>query len=324
MKILITGGAGFLGRKLALKLLEMGSLSLDGGPPTPITQITTHDRTRGVGFPEDKRLVRRSGDIADPRESRLLLEEKPDLIFHMAAVVSGEAEENFDSGMGVNMLGTLFLFEAIRKAGHQPRVIFASSVAVYGALMPETILDDTAALPLSSYGTQKATGELLVNDYARRGFFDGRALRLPTIVVRGGGPNKATSTFASSIIREPLQGRPTTLPVSPDTKLWILSPRRAIASLIRAAELSPEAFGYPRIMVLPGLSVSVAEMIEALADLGGRDATDLIEHRPHALVQQVVGSWPAAFEPERALAAGFKGDQSMQEIIQAFIDDELS
>lgn len=324
MKILITGGAGFLGKKLVLALLEQGEMALDGEAPSSITRITVHDRAHRVSFPDDPRLELLSGDIADPREAGLLMNERPDLIYHMAAVVSGEAEQNFDAGMGVNMLGTLFFLEAMRRAGHRPRVVFASSVAVYGSLMPETIKDDTLALPLSSYGTQKATGELLINDYSRKGFIDGRAIRLPTVVVREGGPNLATSTFASTIIREPLQGRQAVCPVSLDTRLWILSPQQAVSNLIHAGELSADQFGDPRILMLPGLSVSVGEMIGTLTDVAGPAAANLIDHRPDEMIQRIVGSWPTSFEPTRALAAGFTADESMRAIVDAFMQNDMN
>ena len=322
MKILITGGAGFLGKKLALELLALGRLAIDGGAPQPISKISIYDQFRPSDVPDDPRLERLKGDIADPREAARIVADKPDLIYHLATVPSGGAEENFELGMGVNMLGTLFLLEAVRRAGHVPRFVFTSTTAVYGALMPDVIQDDSAALPLSSYGTQKAAGELLVNDYTRKGFFDGRAVRLPTIVIRPGRPNKATSTFASSIIREPLQGRPAVCPVSLDTRLWILSPRQAVKSLIKLGEMSAAAFGEPRVMPLPGLSVSVGEMIDSLREVAGQEAVDLIEHRPDEMIQRIVGSWPHQFNPKRALAAGFEGDASMRAIVDAFIEDE--
>lgn len=230
MKILITGGAGFLGQRLARKLLEQGRLSLDG-ERAPITQIDLLDVTRTDAI-NDTRVRSIEGDVADPACLQALIGADTAVIFHLAAIVSGQAESDFDLGMRINLDASRALLEACRQRGHRPRVVFTSSVAVYGGALPETVRDDTALNPQSSYGTQKAIAELLLADYTRRGFVDGRALRLPTISVRPGRPNAAASSFASGIIREPLNGEPATCPVAADTRLWLLSPRRAVQALI--------------------------------------------------------------------------------------------
>lgn len=235
MKILITGGAGFLGQRLARKLLEQGRLSLDG-ERAPITQIDLLDVTRTDAI-NDTRVRSIEGDVADPACLQALIGADTAVIFHLAAIVSGQAESDFDLGMRINLDASRALLEACRQRGHRPRVVFTSSVAVYGGALPEMVRDDTALNPQSSYGTQKAIAELLLADYTRRGFVDGRALRLPTISVRPGRPNAAASSFASGIIREPLNGEPATCPVAADTRLWLLSPRRAVQALIAGCEL---------------------------------------------------------------------------------------
>lgn len=325
MHIAILGGAGFLGRKLALALLARGYLVNPDGSRKSISKLTLFDKVAPLPpLADDLRLEVITGEITNAVDVQSLLDEKPDVIFHLAAVVSGEAEENFELGMKVNLQATQTILEICRLGGFAPRLLFSSSVAVFGGDIPSVIQDDTAPFPQSSYGTQKAICELLINDYSRRGFIDGRVLRLPTIVVRPGKPNRATSSFASSIIREPLQGKEAICPVSKDTKLWIMSPRKAIESFIHAAELPAETFGKHRIVSLPGLTVSVEEMIDTLENIAGRETVRRISWEPNALIQRIVGSWPSAFAPKRALALGFKADDSMTQIIQAFLEDELS
>lgn len=323
MRVAILGGAGFLGKKLALALLERGYLVSNDGSRKDISKLILFDKV-AASLADDSRLETITGEITNPSDIRSLLAQKPDVIFHLAAVVSGEAEENFELGMKVNLQATQTILETCRTTGFSPRLLFSSSVAVFGGDMPPIIQDDTAPFPQSSYGTQKAICELLINDYSRRGFIDGRVLRLPTIVVRPGKPNRATSSFASSIIREPLQGKEAVCPVSKDTKLWIMSPRKAIESFIHAAELPANAFGKHRTVSLPGLTVSVQEMIRSLEVIAGREVVNRIAWQPDAFIQRIVGSWPSAFAPKRAEALGFKADNSMKEIIQAFIDDDLA
>jgi nucleoside-diphosphate-sugar epimerase len=322
MRIVITGGTGMLGRRLALALLESGRLNLNG--ETEIKKIVVFDKfAPQPAMPSDPRLEIVTGDITEAQVINNLVTQETDLIFHLAAIVSGEAEQNFDLGMQVNLMATHNLLEACRRLGTRPRLVFASSVAVFGGDMPPVIEDGTALTPQTSYGAQKAMSELLVNDYSRKGFVDGRALRLPTIVVRPGKPNRAASTFASSIIREPLQGQAAVCPVSPQARMWILSPRRAIQSFIHAAELPAEAWGYSRAVALPGISVTIGEMVEALRDIAGETVVNRINWEPDPFIEKLVYGWPVDFAPKRAKALGFEADASMQEIIQSFIDDEL-
>lgn len=317
MHITITGAAGLLGHKLAEALLTRGHLV-----GRDITKLTLFDRVAPPALLDDPRLEIISGNITNPQAIRDITREA-NVIFHLAAVLSGEAEQNFALGMQVNLHATQQLLEACRQRDQPVRFIFASTTAVYGGEMPPLIEDWTSLTPQSSYGTQKAISELLVSDYSRKGFIDGRAIRLPTIVVRPGQPNQATSTFASSIIREPLQGQTAVCPVTPETRLWIMSPRRAVASFIHVAELPTEAFGSSRVLALPGLSVSVQEMVDALRDIAGPAVLDHIRWEPDPFIQRIVGSWPDRFAPKKAEWLGFGGDGSMEAIIQAFITDEL-
>ncbi|WP_313067444.1 D-erythronate dehydrogenase, partial [Achromobacter animicus] len=266
MKILITGGAGFLGQRLARKLLERGTLALEGGKPQTITQIDLLDVVKTDAL-QDPRVRSLEGDIADPAVLRQAIDTETRAIFHLAAIVSGQAEADFDLGMRINLDASRALLDACRALGHKPRVIFTSSVAVYGGNLPDTVRDDTALNPQSSYGTQKAIAELLLADYTRRGFVDGRVLRLPTISVRPGRPNAAASSFASGIIREPLNGEPAVCPVGADTRLWLLSPRGAIAALIAGCELDADAMADRTPINLPGVSVTAAEMAQALREV---------------------------------------------------------
>ena len=325
MRVLITGGAGLLGSKLARRLLERGYLELEGRRQDIIT-LTLFDRAEPnlkPSFFRDSRLKLVTGDITNEETLLSLLTPAPDVIFHLAAVVSGEAEKNFDLGMVVNIDATRALLETCRALEKAPRFVFTSSVAVYGGDLSDVIQDDTALNPQSSYGMQKAVGELLVNDYSRRGFIDGRALRLPTVVVRPGKPNAATSSFASSIVREPLQGSEAVCPVSADTRMWIMSPRQAVESLIHAAELSASDLGMNRALALPGLSVSVGEMVSDLAEIAGQEVVEKILWETDPFIEQIVRSWPAQFAPDRAEKLGFKADKSLRGLIDIFIRDDL-
>lgn len=324
MHVVITGGAGFLGRQLAAKLLENGSLAGPNGNQVEIQKLTLFDAVSPPERSVDARVEIVTGDIRDPQVVAGLITERVDLIFHLAAVVSGEAEENFELGLQVNLAATQSLLEQCRRLGSQPRLVFTSSVAVFGGDMPAVLQDDTAPTPQSSYGTQKAVAELLLNDYSRRGFVDGRAVRLPTIVVRPGKPNKATSSFASAIIREPLQGQATVCPVPPEMELWVMSPRQAVRSLVHTAELPPERWGQSRVASLPGLTVSVQEMVDRLEAIAGRAVIERIVWQRDPFIERIVGSWPARFAIEKAAALGFEADRSIDVIIQAFIEDELN
>lgn len=322
MKILITGGAGFLGQRLARKLLERGTLTLDASGPQAITQIDLLDVVKADAL-TDPRVRAIVGDIADPAVLRQAIDTQTRAVFHLAAIVSGQAEADFDLGMRINLDASRALLETCRALGHQPRVIFTSSVAVYGGALPDTVLDDTALNPQSSYGTQKAIAELLLADYTRRGFVDGRVLRLPTISVRPGRPNAAASSFASGIIREPLNGEAAVCPVGADTRLWLLSPRGAIQALIAGCELPAEAVADRAPINLPGVSVSVAEMTQALREVAGDAVADRISWQPDERVERIVGSWPGKWDTSRATRLGLVGDQDFADIIRAYMADDM-
>ncbi|MDH0683889.1 D-erythronate dehydrogenase [Achromobacter animicus] len=321
MKILITGGAGFLGQRLARKLLERGTLALEGGKPQTITQIDLLDVVKADL--QDPRVRSLEGDIADPAVLRQAIDTETRAIFHLAAIVSGQAEADFDLGMRINLDASRALLEACRALGHKPRVIFTSSVAVYGGNLPDTVRDDTALNPQSSYGTQKAIAELLLADYTRRGFVDGRVLRLPTISVRPGRPNAAASSFASGIIREPLNGEPAVCPVGADMRLWLLSPRGAIAALIAGCELDADAMADRTPINLPGVSVTAAEMAQALREVAGDEVADRISWQADARVERIVGSWPGRWDTSRATRLGLTGDGSFADIVRAYMADDL-
>jgi nucleoside-diphosphate-sugar epimerase len=320
MRILITGGTGFIGKQLARNLLDMHSLALDGQAPQAIERIVLFDAFAGDELPDDARIELVTGDIADPQVVASIVD-GVDLVWHLAAVVSSAAEADFDLGMQVNLHGLLNLLEALRKQGNQPRVVYASGFAVFGGALPEVVNDETALTPQSSYGMQKAIGELLVADYARKGFIDGRVLRLPTVAVRPGKPNKAASTFFSSIIREPLNGEPAVCPVRPDTQVYLTSPRRVVEAMLRGMTLSPETLGNQRIIPLPGISTTVAGMVAALQRVAGPDVTRLIRWEPDATIQRIVESWPSRVEASRARALGFSADADFDAIVRAHIED---
>lgn len=324
MQVVITGGCGFIGKKLAVKLLEKGSLTDSSGVSRPIDKLIVHDIIQPEpALPGDSRLEVRVGDFTDPKELDAILGADTGVVFHLAAVVSGGAEADFDLGMRVNLTGSEQLLARLRELGTVPKLVFASSVAVYGGEMPGVIQDDTHLTPQTSYGSQKAATELLVNDYSRKGFIDGRSLRLPTIVIRPGKPNKAASSFASSILREPLQGSPYVCPVKPDTGVWVLSPRRVVEAFIHAAELSADAWGMHRAVALPGITVSVQDMVDALGTVTGSAVVERIRFEPDPAIEKIVYGWATRFNPERGRRLGFQADNDMGEIIRAFIDDEL-
>ncbi len=321
MHILVLGAAGMVGRKFLERVARDGHL---GG--REITRATLHDvvmptAPAGAGFPCEAS----ASDFAEAGVSEALIRDRPDLIVHLAAIVSGEAEADFDKGYRINLDGTRLLFDAIRLAGggYRPRVIFTSSIAVFGAPFHEKITDEFHTTPLTSYGTQKAIGELLLADYTRRGFFEGIGIRLPTICVRPGKPNKAASGFFSNIIREPLAGQEAVLPVSEDVMHWHASPRSAVGFLVHAATMDPAAIGPRRNLTMPGLACTVGEQIAALERIAGPKVTARIRREPDAGIQAIVAGWPRNFDPSRALALGFKSEASFDEIIKAHIADEL-
>ncbi|MGH6944467.1 MAG: D-erythronate dehydrogenase [Geminicoccaceae bacterium] len=323
MRIVITGGAGFIGKKLARALLVRGTLMDRQGTVQPLRTVTLFDVVPAEGLPDDPRLDLRTGDITDADEVRRLIGAGTDGVFHLAAIVSANAEEDFDLGYRVNLDGTRHVLEACRALPKPARLVFASSVAVYGGDTPEVLDDGTILTPQTSYGAQKAMGELLINDYSRKGFVDGRALRLPTIVVRPGRPNRAASTFASSIIREPLIGDEAICPVERDAQMYILSPRRVIEALIHAFELPASELGMVRMLTLPGVTASVGEMADALREVAGEEVASRIRWQPDPRIQKIVAGWPARIDARRARELGFKSDADLIEIIDAHIEDEI-
>lgn len=311
-----------LGRKLAERLALDGRLGGAAIDRLSLVDAMSPARPAGATF-EVAELV---ADLADPGVAEQALMDRPDVVFHLAAVVSGEAEADFEKGYRVNLDGTRRLLEAIRAAGggYRPRVVFSSSIAVFGAPFPDVIGDDFCATPLTSYGTQKAIDELLLSDYSRRGFCDGVGIRLPTICVRPGTPNLAASGFFSNIIREPLNGREAILPVADDVRHWFASPRAAIAFLVHAATLETSALGNRRCLTMPGLSATVAEQIAALRRAAGDDVVSLIRREPDASIASIVAGWPQAFETSRADALGFRAEADFDEIIRVYVEDELA
>jgi len=301
-QVLVIGAAGMIGRKLAAQL---------AGEELILQDVVPFEGASVVS------------DLSAPGEAEKLVASRPGLIFHLAAVVSGEAEADFDKGYRVNLDATRRLFEAIRKEGYKPRVVFTSSIAVFGAPFPEAIGDEFLNAPLTSYGTQKAIGELLLSDYSRRGFIDGIGIRLPTICVRPGKPNKAASGFFSGIIREPLCGQEAVLPVPDSVRHWFASPRAAIDFLLHAARMDSGQLGTRRNLSMPGISATVAEQIEALRRVAGDKVARLIRREPDPTIMRIVEGWPRNFDAKRALALGFRADKSFEDIIRIHVEDEL-
>ena len=321
MHILITGAAGMIGRKLTERLVI--DRALGGQPLEKITLIDVVAPTRPVGFSDHVKT--RAADLAAPGVAEKAVSERPDVIFHLAGVVSGEAELDFDKGYHVNLDGTRALLEAVRLVGdgYKPKFVFTSSIAVFGAPFPDAIPDEFHLTPLTSYGTQKAMSELLLADYHRRGFLDGVGIRLPTICVRPGKPNKAASGFFSGIIREPLAGLEAVLPVADTVRHTHASPRSAVGFLIHAAGLTREQLG-PRInLAMPGVCCTVAEQIEALSRIAGPQVAARIRREPDELVARIVAGWPERVEAQRARELGFVAEATFDDIVRAHIEDEL-
>ena len=324
MKVLVTGGTGFLGRRLVSALLERGAVTGADGAEHEIERIVVSDIGPGISpLPDDSRIELRLGDFTEPGAAESLIDAGTGAIFHLAAVVSGEAEQNFDLGMRINFHGSVRLLDAIRTRGACPRLVFTSSVAAYGGDMPEVIEDSTILTPQTSYGSQKASVELLLNDYSRKGFVDGRALRLPTVVVRPGKANAAASSFASAIIREPLEGRAYTCPVAEETGVWLLSPRRVVNSFLHAANLPSESLGASRALALPGMTITVREMVAGLREVAGDCVAERLTFERDPFIEKIVYGWATKFRPERALAIGFAPDDDFRSVVEAFIEDDL-
>ena len=324
MRILVTGAAGMIGRKLCARLAAEGAIASRPIESAHFVDLAAPVPPAGARFAA----LCEALDVASPSTAARLIAGRPNVVFHLAAVVSGEAESDFDKGYAVNLDATRRLFEAIRRerdlsgGAYRPRIVFASSLAVFGAPFPETIDDDFLAAPLSSYGAQKAIVELLVADYSRRGIFDGIALRLPTVVVRPGPANRAASSFFSSIIREPLSGREAILPVPETTRFWCASPRAAVGFFLHAAALDLERLGQRRSLTMPGVSATVGGQIEALRRVGGDAAVRLIRRQSDESSARIVSGWAGRFDARRAQALGFAAESGFDEIIRIYLEDD--
>ncbi len=323
MKVLIIGGAGMVGRKLAEHLAKDGRIGA-----REISELTLYDVVAPAAPKGAKFNVKTAtGDLPAQGETDKLVGGKPDVIFHLAAIVSGEAEQEFDKGYRINLTGTHNLLESVRHAyekdSRKPRVVFTSSIAVFGAPFPDKIPDDFHHTPLTSYGTQKAIGELLLADYTRKGMLDGIGIRLPTICVRPGSPNKAASGFFSNICREPLAGKEAVLPVSDEVMHWHASPRAAVGFLLHAATIDGEKVGPRRNLTMPGLPATIGQQIEALRKVGGDKVVKRIRREPDPFIQKIVAGWPTQFDAKRATSLGFKAEASFEDIVRIHVEDEL-
>lgn len=322
MRLIITGGAGFLGMRLARTLLDRGTLQDERGRDRQIERIVLVDvvepQTAG-----DPRLSAVTGDLSDPALLKRVVDAETASIFHLAAIVSGMAEADFDLGMRINVDATRGLLDACRAAGTRPRVVFTSSVAVYGGELPAVISDATALNPQTSYGVQKVIGELLIADYTRKGFVDGRSLRLPTISVRPGRANAAASSFASGIVREPLNGEDAVCPVGSDALMWLASPETAVASLIAAHNLPSAALGHRRWINVPGISVTTGEMVASLERVAGPDVAKRVRWELDPRIERMVRGWPGRLDNSRARALGFPVDESFDAMIRRYIEEDM-
>ena len=322
MRIVITGGAGFLGSRLARKLLERGRLTDARGLERAITSIVLLDEVPAAPV-DDRRVTTVTGDLAYSATVAHAITSDTDSIFHLAAVVSAHAEADFDIGMRVNLDATRVLLEHCRTFAAPPKFVFASSLAVFGGPLPDPVPDDAPLTPQASYGTQKAIGEYLVYDMTRKGFIDGRSLRLPTVTVRPGKPNKAASSFASGIIREPLAGVDARCPVASTTKMWVQSPRAVIDNLIVGHEAPASSFAYTRSVNVPGISVAVGDMVQALRKVAGDAVADRVKWELDPAIDRIVATWPATFAPKLGPALGMRADADFEGIVRAYIADDM-
>ncbi len=323
MRIVITGGAGFLGSRLARKLLDRGRLTDARGEERAIRSLVLLDVVSPAVSIDDPRVTSVTGDLADAATIERAVIPDTDTVFHLAAVVSGQAEADFDIGMRVNLDATRALLERCRTLTAPPKFVFTSSLAVFGGPLPDPVPDNAALTPQASYGMQKAIGELLVYDMTRKGFIDGRSLRLPTITVRPGKPNKAASSFASGIIREPLSGVDAQCPVAPTTRMWVQSPRTVIDNLIIGHEAPASAFAHTRSINVPGICVGVRDMVNALRSVAGDDVADRVKWNYDPAIDRIVATWAPNFAPTLGPALGMKADADFESIIRAYMADEL-
>jgi len=322
LHILVLGAAGMVGRKLCDRLLADGRLGKNDITRMTLQDVVAPAERPNPGFPVDTV----AGDFAVAGFAEKLVADRPDVIFHLAAIVSGEAELDFDKGYRINLDGTRMLLDAIRLAGggYKPRLVFTSSIAVFGAPFPDAIGDEFFHTPLLSYGTQKAIDELLLADYSRRGFLDGIGIRLPTVCIRPGLPNKAASGFFSNILREPLAGKDVVLPVSEDVMHWHATPRSAVGFLLHAATIDSTVVGSRRNLTMPGLAATVGEQIAALTRVAGDKVAARIKREPDPFIMGIVAGWPRNFDPKRALELGFTtAEKTFDDIIRIHIEDEL-
>ncbi len=320
MRIAVTGAAGFLGRRLIHALLRADGVRDGAGRPARVERIDAFDVVAATGF-GDPRVVASTGDVADPAAVAALIGPDTASVFHLAAVVSGQAERDFDLGMRVNLDAMRTVLERIRALGSGARFVTTSSVAVFGGVLPAVVPDSQVWQPRSSYGTQKAINDLLLADYSRRGFVDGRSLRMPTIVVRPGKPNAAASSFASGIIREPVNGVDAACPVAADTVLWLMSPDVAVRNLLHGHELPAAQLGANRVVNMPGLSITVGGMLDALRRVCGDAAAARVRMAPDPAVEAIVNSWPGSFDAAYARGLGFTADADFDGVIRAFVEE---
>jgi D-erythronate 2-dehydrogenase len=323
MKILVTGAAGMIGRKLVERLVRDGRVGTK--PIESLTLVDVVDCPIPAGAPKDTKPI--VTDFSEKGVATTLIKARPDVIFHLAAIVSGDAEANFEKGYQINFNGSWAMFEAIRQEAetspYKPRFVFASTLAVFGPPFPDPIPDSFATTPTSSYGTQKAMTELLLADYSRKGFLDGVGVRLPTICIRPGKPNKAASSFFSGILREPLAGQEASLPVGEEVRHWFASPRAAVGFFIHAATLDTSALGVRRSMTMPGVSATVGEEIEALRNAAGDGAVALIKRVQDPFVAKIVQGWAGRYAPDLASSLGFQAEHNFDEIIKVYQQDEM-
>jgi len=327
MKILVTGSGGMIGRKLVERLVA--DKVLGGKPVESLTLVDVVDSPIPAGAPKSSKAI--VADFSEKGVAATLIQDRPDVIFHLAAIVSGDAEANFEKGYKINFNGSWALFEAIRqehekqgeKSPYKPRFVFASSLAVFGPPFPDSIPDSFAPTPTTSYGTQKAMTELLLADYSRKGFMDGVGVRLPTICIRPGKPNKAASSFFSGILREPLAGQEAPLPVGDEVRHWFASPRAAVGFFITAATIDTSSLGPRRSMTMPGVSATVGDEIEALRQAAGEKAVALIKRVEDPFVAKIVAGWAGRFDPKLATGLGFSAEKNFGEIIKVYQEDEM-
>jgi len=320
MRVVITGGAGFLGLRLAKSILARGSLTDARGRSRQLSALVLLDVVPAAL--SDPRVSVVTGDLADPAVIERAIAPDTDSVFHLAAVVSGQAESEFDTGMRVNLDATRSLAERCRKLAQPPKFVFTSSLAVFGGSLPDPVPDDAQLTPQTSYGSQKAMCELLIYDMTRKGYIDGRSLRLPTVTVRPGKPNKAASSFASGIIREPLNGVDAICPVGRETRVWVASPRAVVANLIVGHETPASGFGYTRSVNVPGIEIGVTEMVAALRRIAGDAVADRVKWELDPATDRIVQTWPVRFKPDLALKLGMRADADIDAIIRQYIEDE--